>query len=141
MRKEFPVLLSYSRFVQLMPRVSFGLMMFLKSILGRCTGITFVDSTKLIVCHEKRSKRNKTFKDFAAKSCSTMGWFYGFKLHFTINDRGEILSLQLTKGNIDDRKPLPKLAQNLFGKLFVEPDIRVDLLPTQPEKAWFKNVD
>ena len=47
-----------------------------------------------------------------------MGWFYGFKLHFVINDKGEIVSFSLTRGNIDDRRPLPKLVRRLFGKLF-----------------------
>ena len=47
-----------------------------------------------------------------------LGWFYGFKLHRSVNDRGEILACQLTPGNVDDRKPLPNLAKSLFGKLF-----------------------
>jgi len=31
---------------------------------------------------------------------------------------GELLSFKLTTANTDDRKPLPDLAQGLFGKLF-----------------------
>ena len=38
---------------------------------------------------------------------SSMGWFYGFKLHLIVNDRGELLAVQRTPGNTDDRKPVP----------------------------------
>lgn len=46
-----------------------------------------------------------------------MGWFYGFKLHVVVNDQGELLAFQVTPANADDRKPVPKLTRNLFGKL------------------------
>ena len=47
-----------------------------------------------------------------------MGWFYGFKLHLVVNEYGEILGCQVTAGNVDDRKPVPKLVEGLVGKLF-----------------------
>ena len=47
-----------------------------------------------------------------------MDWFFGFKLHLVINDRGELLSVRLTPGNTDDRRPVPELVKGLFGKLF-----------------------
>jgi transposase len=46
-----------------------------------------------------------------------MGWFCGFKLHFVVNDRGELLACRLTPGNVDDRIPVPILCSSLFGKL------------------------
>jgi hypothetical protein len=49
-----------------------------------------------------------------------MGWFYGFKLHLVVNEYGEILSFQLTAGNVDDRKPVPFLFEDLFGKVFAD---------------------
>jgi hypothetical protein len=85
---------------------------------GRCTGISFVDSTALRVCHNRRIARHKVFLDMAARGQSSTGWFYGFKLHLVVNDRGDILAFQLTPGNVDDRVPVPKLAATLFGKLF-----------------------
>ena len=115
---EFPDLISYSRFVRRMPRALYALLHLMVTLQGKPTGISFVDSTPVVVCHNKRISRNKVFGDLAARGKSTMGWFYGFKLHFVINDKGEILSFNLTKGNVDDRKPLPKLARKLFGKLF-----------------------
>ena len=76
-----------------------------------------MDATAIKVCHNKRIPRYKVFAGIAARGKTTMGWFYGFKLHLIVNDRGEILACRLTPGNIDDRKPLPYLAKTLFGKL------------------------
>ena len=49
-----------------------------------------------------------------------MGWFYGFKLHLVINEQGEILDVELTPGNTDDRRPLPKFAEGLHGNLYAD---------------------
>ncbi len=81
------------------------------------TGIYFVDSTLLKACHIKREKQNKVFAGIAKKSKSTMGWFFGFKLHIVINDKGELMAFKITKGNVDDREPVPALAKGLVGKL------------------------
>lgn len=88
--------------------------------LGRCTGISFIDSTPISSCHIKREKPHKTFKGVAQKGQSSLGWFYGFKLRLIINDRGEILDFILTAGNVDDREPLKsmELHKRIFGKLF-----------------------
>lgn len=116
--KEFPDLVSYERFVALMPRALLPLMAFLQSIKGKSNGVAFVDSTTLKVCHEKRAKRNRVFAKIAKKSKSTMGWFFGLKLHLVVNEHGEIISLKLTPGNTDDRLPLPDMVEGLKGKLF-----------------------
>jgi hypothetical protein len=118
---EFPNQLSYSRFIAIEHRVFVPMMFFLNVIcFGKCTGITFVDSTKIAVCHNKRIKRNKVFEGIAKVGKSTMGWFYGFKLHLVCNDKGELLSFCLTPGNVDDRdrQILKTLTKKLFGKLF-----------------------
>ena len=90
---------------------------FLHNFLGEKTGIYFVDSTLIKVCHIRREKQNKVFKGIAEKGKLTMGWFFGFKLHLVINDKGEIMAFKLTKGNVDDRKPVPDLVKSLAGKL------------------------
>lgn len=123
LQSEFPNLISYSRFIQLEHRVILPLMMFIQLIcLGKCTGITFVDSTKIAVCNNKRIKRNKVFKGVAEVGKSTMGWFYGFKLHLVCNDKGELLNFCITKGNIDDRNPevFNVLSKKLFGDLYAD---------------------
>ena len=97
------------------------LAIFLKTCcLGKCTGISYIDSTPLRSCHIKREKQHKVFKGIAQKGQCSLGWFYGFKLHIIIKDRGEILDFIITPGNVDDRKPLKDmdLHKRIFGKLY-----------------------
>ena len=118
---EFPKTVSYNRFVELQKKAFLPMCVFLQSCcLGKCTGISFIDSTPIIACHIKREKQHRVFKGFAAKGQCSMGWFYGFKLHLVINDRGEIIDFLFTQGNIDDREPLKNknFHEKLFGKLF-----------------------
>jgi len=115
--REFPGLVSYHRFVELMPRSLVALAVYLRRSFGNCTGISFVDSTALAVCRNQRIKRHKVFAGLAARGKTSMGWFFGFKLHLAVNDQGELLGCYLTAGNVDDRKPVPHLARHLFGKL------------------------
>lgn len=117
-REQFPCLPSYNRFVELMAEVLTPLVAFMQSRCGKSEGIAFVDSTSLCVCKNIRIPRHKTFADHAGRSKSSTGWFYGFKLHFIVNDCGDILSFCLTRGNVDDRTPVPYLVKDLIGKLF-----------------------
>lgn len=117
----FPDLISYERFNQTQPKIIIPLLLYLKQDgLGCSRGINFIDSTTIKVCHIKREKQHKVMKGFATKGKATMGWFYGFKLHLIINDKGEILSFYLTKANIDDRNlhVISSLTENIFGKLY-----------------------
>ena len=114
----FPKLVSYGRFVELQREALMPLWCYLHTRKGSCTGIAFVDATTLAVCHNLRIPQHKVFRDSARRGRSSMGWFYGFKLHIAINDRGELLSCYLTPGNVDDRRPVPHLARRLWGKLF-----------------------
>ena len=119
--KKQPNQLSYNRFIQVEHKVPIPMILFLKLIFsGKCTGITFVDSTKIAVCHNKRIKRNKVFKNMAEVGKSSIGWFFGFKLHLACNDKGELLNFCLTKTNVDDRNKnvMNVLTKNLFGKLY-----------------------
>ena len=123
MRKEFPHRLSYNRFVERQAKVGPHLLLFLQTCaLGKCTGISIIDSTPLKSCNIKRAHSHRTMKGWAAKGKCTMGWFYGFKLHIVINDRGEIIQWMLTPGNVDDREPLKDkdFTQRLFGKIFAD---------------------
>ena len=121
MKSEFPQTVSYNRFVELQKKVVVKLAIFLKIFcLGKCIGISYIDSTPIRVCHIKREKQHKVFKGFAQKGQCSLGWFYGFKLHLIINDKGEILDFIITPGNIDNRKPLSdmNLHKRIFEKLF-----------------------
>jgi transposase len=117
-RADFPGLVSYTRFVQLMPSLVIPLSAYLQTCYGKDTGIAFIDSTALAVCGNKRIRRNRVFHGLAKLGKTTMGWFFGFKLHLVINECGELLAVTLTPGNVDDRKPVPSLARRLAGKLF-----------------------
>ena len=118
---EFPGLVSYTRFVEFIPSVLLPLCIYLrKNCLGTCTGISFIDSTSLAVCKNPRIHAHKVFSGLAKRGKTSTGWFFGFKLHLIFNDRGELLNLRLTPGNVDDRKPVPRMVRKLFGKLFAD---------------------
>ncbi len=111
---------SYNRFTELMQSNMLPLCLYMKTCcLGKCTGISFIDSTPVRVCNKKRISKNQVFKDIATIGKSTMGWFYGFKLHIIVNDKGELLEFVITQANVDDRAPLNFLAK-IFGKLYAD---------------------
>ena len=116
--KEFPKLLSYSRFIRIQQRAFVPLFAYLLSIRGKITGISFIDATSIAVCKNKRISRNKVFKGLATRGKTTTGWFYGFKLHLIVNDKGELLSFLLTPGNISDITPVEELTKGIFGSLY-----------------------
>jgi len=123
LKSYFPKLVSYNRFVELIPMVLMPLIAFLKlKRLVVSDEITFVDSTKIAICHNKRIPRNRTFKGIAQRGRSTMGWFFGFKLHIAINEKGELCGANISAGNIDDRdeKVLDAVLENVSGKLFAD---------------------
>lgn len=118
LKKEFPKLISYDRFVYLKKNLFIPLFAYLLHRRGVVRGISFIDSTSTKVCHNKRISRNKVFNSLAKRGKTTSGWFYGFKLHLIINDKGEILAFQLTPGNVSDVSMVETLSRGLIGKLF-----------------------
>ena len=118
LRAGFPRLVSYERFVGLMPGVLVPLCACLVNCYGRCTGVSFIDSTPIAVCHNRRIPSHRVFAGIAQRGKTPVGWFFGFKLHLVVNDRGELLACRLTPGNVDDRAPVPQLTQGLLGRLF-----------------------
>ena len=122
-RKDFPDLVSYNRFVEIMKFALVPLILYtIKVCSGKCSGISFIDSTPLKVCDNHRIHSHRVFSEYAKTGKSSMGWFYGFKLHLIINDEGEILSFCLTSGNVDDRNEavMDSLTKEIFGKLFAD---------------------
>lgn len=123
LKAYFPRLLSYNRFVEVMQGLIVPLVVhLLKFHVGKCSGISFLDSTTIDVCHNRRIYSHKVFKELAKRGKSSTGWFYGFKLHLIVNDCCEILSFCLTAGNVDDRdwETLSKMTKEIFGKLFAD---------------------
>ena len=123
MKLAFPNIVSYNRFVELIPKILTPLVTFLKlKRLVKSDKITFIDSTKIAICKNKRIKANLVFKGIAERGKSTMGWFYGFKLHIAINDKGELVGASISKGNVDDRNlnVLDGVLENVSGKLYAD---------------------
>ena len=106
LKKYFPNLVSYNRFVELKSSVFIYFSAYLLARSGSKTGLYYVDSTPIKVCHNRRIYRNKTFKGIAKRGKHSMGWFFGFKLHIVINQKGELISFCFTKGNVSDTMPL-----------------------------------
>lgn len=123
LKSYFPKLVSYNRFVEIMKMTIVPLTLYLINYgFGKSTGINFVDSTPIEVCDNHRIYSHKVFKGLAQRGKSSTGWFYGFKLHLVINDKGEILSFCLTSGNVDDRNwdVISHLTKEIYGKLFAD---------------------
>lgn len=119
--RAFPLAPSYNRFVELIKYSLITMYIFMSYCrLGAVTGISFIDSTALKVCHNLRIRSNKVFKGFAARGKTSTGWFYGFKLHLIINEHGQIIAFDITQGNVDDRNRnvIQRLTKYLSGKLF-----------------------
>jgi IS5 family transposase len=110
----------YDRFVSLVPRLFAPLMVLLHSLSGEQTGVYFADSTKLAVCHNRRIHRHRVFDGLAARGKTSMGWFYGLKLHFVINHKGQIVALRITPGNTADSAVLDEMTRHLAGKLYAD---------------------
>lgn len=119
-KSDFKNLVSYDRFVSLIKRTMHPLMIFSQMLFGEHTGNYYIDSTKLPVCHNKRTNSHKVFDGLADLGKSSMGWFFGFKLHFIINEKGEPINYCFTKASVDDRKPVLNLTKNLVGFLFAD---------------------
>ena len=120
LRSAFSGLVSYGRFVELMPSALIPLGAYLRQCQGPCTGISFIDSTPLAVCAAARKHQHRLFAGLAQWGKSSTGWFFGFKLHLVCNDQGQVLNWGLTPGNVDDRRPVVGLVRDLFGTLVAD---------------------
>jgi len=136
-REEFPNLVSYNRFIELSHSVIVPLCAYLNTRRVTSRGIAFVDSVPLRVCHNKRIPSHKTFAGIAERGKNSVDWFYGFKLHLVIDDRGELVSFFITAGNVDDRKGLKKMAKYIKGKLFGDKGYISEALK---EELWEKGI-
>ena len=123
MKREFPNLVSYNRFVELQQQATLPLALFAKLTgKGKCSGISYMDSFPLKVCHIRRVYSHKTFKGLARRGKTSVGWFFGFKVHLVISHTGEIIDFHITPGNVADSNSevVHKITNDLFGKLFAD---------------------
>jgi hypothetical protein len=75
LRAEFPKLVSYTRFIQLMPRILVVLCAYLQNCYGQTHGIAFIDSTTLAVCHNRRIDQHRVFEGVAQRGRTSVDWF------------------------------------------------------------------
>lgn len=114
----FPNLPGYTRFVELIPRSIFPLTLFTQFRCGKKTGIYYIDSSCLPVCHMKRSRRHKTFDMIAQYGKTSVGWFFGLKVHIVVNNLGELIAFKMTQGNKHDSSTAQSLLESLRGLAF-----------------------
>ena len=114
----FTHLPSYSCFINRIKEVMLPLTLFAQLRSGKRTGIYYIDSSCLPVCHLKRSKRHRTFNQIAQYGKTSVGWFFGLKLHLVINDKGQLMAFKITQGNRHDGKAGESLLKNLNGLAF-----------------------
>ena len=116
-RQEFPDLGAYSKFVEATNRYSMELRALLALMLHRnrqAQGpypIVLQDSTAIAVCDVARAHQHRTFRTWARKSKTGMGWWYGFKLHVQCDEAGRLCGFDLTTATVDDRKLLDPLTR------------------------------
>ena len=122
MKTYFPHLVSYSRFIELLPRQFASLQALARflSSTNQHTGCYFIDSKKLPVCHNKRIHSHQVFAGLAGRGVSSTGWFYGLKLHLVINELGQIVNFCFTAANVADQNPkvLRQLLTGLQGRCY-----------------------
>jgi len=135
----FPAAPSYNRFIELIPRLLFYMWYFLKllCIASDRNGLYFIDSTKLPVCHNRRIHSHKVFKDIAARGKTSVGFFYGLKLHIVINTVGELIAFRITAGNVADnnKELLRNLLKGLKGRVFGDKGYHTSLLEELQEQG------
>ena len=133
----FPKAPSYNRFIELIPRYPLLLWGFIHlGFKPQKTGIYYIDSTKLSVCHIRRATSHKVFKGIARHGKTSTGWFFGLKLHMVINQKGQIIALRITPANVADNNPelLQLLLNGLEGKCYGDKGYLSKMF-----EAFFKN--
>ena len=122
LKSYFPRQISYERFLVSLLKVLPGLYVFLKylTLQSQQTGLYFIDSKQLAVCHNRRIHSHRVFEGIATRGKSSTGWFFGFKLHLVVNNLGEVVNFLLTPGNVADNNHavLHTLLDGLKGECY-----------------------
>jgi len=94
----FPGGVSYHRFIQWVPGTLVPMCAYLRSCFGKCSGISFMNSTCIKVCHNRSLPQHKVFADLAARGKTSVDWFFGFKLHLVVNDARRVVQYHIDSG-------------------------------------------
>jgi hypothetical protein len=122
-RYDFPGLPSYANFVATVNSSSWQMLTLVKVLVAinnqSAVTVKIVDSTPLPVCHNMRIYKHKTMKKYATRSKSTMGWFYGLKLHLLIDLQRNILNIQFTTAKASERAVLKAFFMTISNSIVV----------------------
>ena len=120
LKNYFPKIPNYENFLKA-TNLSFSYtILIVQALLNLCRQYSdgskkYIDSTPLQVCKNRRISRHKVCKGYAERGKTSIGWFYGFKLHGICDCNGNLLSIAFTPGNADDRSVLDLLFKRLHG--------------------------
>lgn len=120
LKSYFPNIPSYNRFVERIKEVELFALLYLYYNQSKFGGLGIVDSTSLPVCNRKRTSSHKVFKGSASIGKTSMGWFYGFKLHLIIDFQGRIIKCHISAGNKHDLKVFKQISGDIKGKVFAD---------------------
>ena len=122
LKSYFPKQISYERFLVSLLKILPGLYVLLRYLTGQShrTGLYFIDSKPLAVCHNRRIHSHRVFEGIAKRGKSSVGWFFGLKLHLVINNLGQVVHFLLTPGNVADNnhQVLHVLLDGLKGECY-----------------------
>jgi hypothetical protein len=118
-RSAFPHLISYKQWMHRLHALSGLVGQLVRSValpLAEADNFYLMDSKPIPVCHPIRHGRVRLLREDGAYFGKTSkGWFFGFKLHLLIAERGHVLGALLSPGNWDDRDPAPALCWAVEG--------------------------
>lgn len=112
---------AYKNFVLLMNRNAKLILVLINVLLQinrkEAGTIKIIDSTDIPVCKNIRINRHKVMKRVASRSKTSLGWFYGLKLHALTDLSGNILELRFTTGSVNDRIVLDAFLEKLHDSI------------------------
>ncbi len=116
----------------------FPMILFKQLRSGKHTSIYYIDSSCLLVCHLRCSKSHKTFDEIAHYGRTSVGWFFGLKLHIVINGKGQLIAFKVTRGHRNDVKEAKSLLESLQGLAFGDKDYICKKLFDEPYQKGLK---
>lgn len=117
-KNDFPNMPTYERFIILKQRILPLLLDLFNCILTKTSDHAYIDSTAIRVCNNKRTGSHKVFKDCAQVGKSSMGWFFGFKLHLAIDLNGNLVNAYISTGNCSDVSIAEWILRDFRGTVF-----------------------
>jgi hypothetical protein len=134
LKPHYPLRLSDTPFIEVMPSGIIPLNTSLTTLFAKLTGIAFLDSTKLRSAILLEQNVTRFLMERLSMGKGQWECFFGFKLHLIVNHLGDILSVKITKGNVDDHNPVPDMVGALSGKLYGDKGYLCKALASQSQE-------